>query len=361
MANNADALIATMMQEWRIKSNNLDKIEWKKGMYGAMDFTLAQNNVAGSIVSQELQQAAHKSTGKTIKVPVWVADTNTVANGRSCTIPNHEVKDALVSLTWASFNDGFLVVPNRYLNNDVALQEHFNKNMEAMLMRWYTKINALCLANLESNKNTVASVNTMGYTEASGVISAYKGQRYDFMGDFSSIMHSNGYGGRMNVIGNAGVENVFMKLWEHGTYNDVNRAYEYNDKKLYIDSTLANAANQYATMYMVPDGMVGLLSRVSRAEGANTQQGAHAWGMDMLPGLGNLVFGTHTLKVEGNMADLMNHFAGDNSSVGDMTCDAGIYMGWSIDLAFVNAYNSRPTTVQGPILKAQIATAESAS
>ena len=44
---------------------------------------------------------------------------------------------------------------------------------------------------------------------------------------------------------------------------------------------------------------------------------------------------------------------GDASA--DLTCAVKEYFGFSVDVAFVVAYNSDPETVANPILKAQIA------
>ena len=39
----------------------------------------------------------------------------------------------------------------------------------------------------------------------------------------------------------------------------------------------------------------------------------------------------------------------------DMTCNVKEYFGFSVDVAFIVAYNSNPATVPNPIIKAQIA------
>ena len=51
---------------------------------------------------------------------------------------------------------------------------------------------------------------------------------------------------------------------------------------------------------------------------------------------------------------------GDQSAIAgaasaDMTCNVKEYFGFSVDVAFIIAYNSDPTTVANPIMKAQIA------
>lgn len=359
MANSNDALLATRLNDWIVESAGLYKNEFRKGMYGALNFFLNQLGAPDSVVSDEARAAAHNSNGRTIKIPVLKASNATIGTTRSCDIPNNEVKSAMQTVTFSSLVDGFYMFPQRYTNNVIGYRQHFAANMQAMLLRFWKKLDELCIANLEANKNTVwTDVNLMNATQSGNVIQFSHRDRFDMMGDLSGIMHSAGWGGTMNLIGNSGIANVFLKLYEYGKFNETDLTYEYSDKRFWETSNLQNGSGKYATTYIVPNGQVGMLSRVSRAEFANARGPVSEWGTTLLPGCGDLLFGTHFKKIEGNMAAIMNGsgtFSNVESSVNDMDCDMAECYGFAIDIAFVNAYNSQSGSVAEPVMKAEVA------
>lgn len=367
MSTSADALIKTRIDNVYVESPGLWKNEFRRGMYGAMDFYLQQTALPTGVASAALRAATHgsvddaytSSNRSTVKIPIYKKTSATISTSRSCDIPNNEVPSDLQTIAFSSIADGFWMFPNRYVNNIESYENHWRVNFEAMMQRIWAKINALCVANLEAFKNTVTPANAMGYTWNSNSVRAAFNEREEFLADLTSIQHSDNYYGTMNIIGNSGVENIFTHLYEHGVYNDVNRAVEYADKRLFISDGISNDTNKYATGYIIPDGNVGILSRVSRAEFANSRGPVSTWGTTRLPGCGELLFGTHYKTVEGDMAAVMNGngtFNNSETSVNDMTCDVAEQYGFSIDLAFVNAYNSDTSNVQSPCLKFDIST-----
>ena len=94
--------------------------------------------------------------------------------------------------------------------------------------------------------------------------------------------------------------------------------------------------------------MVGFLSRVSRPELARTKTAiGHEWGTEVLPGLG-LEFGFHYYQTVGDMSAIAS------TASADMVCDLKEHFGFSLDVAFITAYNPAIATQANPIIHADI-------
>ena len=96
------------------------------------------------------------------------------------------------------------------------------------------------------------------------------------------------------------------------------------------------------------DGNVGVLTRVDREALNRTRANFHEWDVVRLPYI-DLSVGSHYYTAVGDQSQI----AGDASA--DMTCNVKEYFGFSVDVAFIIAYNSDPATVANPVIKAQIA------
>lgn len=332
----------TKMQAWRIRNANLYRNEFEQKLYGALDFYLQQTEFGG-LASPELRQRVLGSTGNTIQVPVLKSNTAAeVGSERSCVNPNNETDSTLVGLTFVTLVDGFTIVPNRYMNNDITEKQHFDANMMDMVRRLAIELDKLCLANLNDNKTAVIG-DPLNYTVSGQTVNAKWGDRMDVIGDLNAMMVSNAQYGRINLVGNMGSLNLLNKLAEHDIYNAVNKRYEYADKTLWLTHQLANAEGKYATMFAVPDGQVALLSRVSRAEYRGSRANEHAWGTTTLPFMGGLTFGTHFYTTVGDQSTLTGE--------GDMICDYAEHYTFSIDVAFLNSYVQDAATMATPIIK----------
>jgi hypothetical protein len=152
----------------------------------------------------------------------------------------------------------------------------------------------------------------------------------------------------LHIIGNAGIESLIKKLAQHGIYNDVNKQMEYEDKIYHFTNNVVNETGKNGTFFAVEDGNVGVLTRVDRESLRRARANFHEWDVVRLPYI-DLPVGSHYYTAVGDQSQV----AGAASA--DMTCNVKEYFGFSADVAFVVAYNSDPTTVANPIIKAQIA------
>lgn len=342
------SLIATRLQNWRVSNPSLDKNMSRPNEYGALDFFIEQTNAANSIISTELKNKAFQSIGNTVQVPVIDYDGDvTVNNERSCVITDDENTSALYTVEWATLSVGFTMVPTLYMNNEISYEHDFARKMDKICRALADALDVMAIAALENNKTEVVK-DSLYYSFTGNSLQIPWIARENFMGDLNSIMRANSYPGQIHVIGGAGIESIVNKLAQHDIYNDVNKRNEYAGKVFHYTNNIVNEDGIFSTAYFVEDGNVGVLTRVDREALRRTRANFHEWDVVRLPYI-DLPVGSHYYTSVGDNSGI----AGEASA--DMNCTVKEYFGFSLDVAFIVAYNSDPETVANPIIKVEIA------
>ena len=342
------SLVATRLQNWRVSNPELDRNMARPLEYGALDFFIEQTDAPNSIISANLRNRAFASIGNTVQVPVINYDGDvTVSNVRSCTIEDDENTSALYTVVWTTYSVGFTMVPAAYMNNEIDYQHDFERKMEKICRALATTLDTAAITALEAAKTQVFK-DLLQYQQSSNVINVPTQMATEILGDLNPIMRANAYPETIHLIGNAGIDSLIRKLAQHGVYNDVNKRMEYDNKILHYTTQLANASQKIGTLFAVADGNVGVLTRVDREALRRTSANFHEWDVVRLPFI-DLPVGSHYYTAVGDQSTIM----GDATA--DLTCAMKEYFGFSVDVAFIVAYNSAPSTVANPIIKAQIA------
>ena len=341
------SLINTRMQNIRATSD-FDKNEYRPSRYGAFDMFMMQTSDPAGIISDELEQKAFQSIGRTIEVPVINFDSDiTIGNARTITIPHSENTSALVTISFATYAWGFTIIPSQHMNNEISIQKDFEKKFIKYLYALAGVLESSAVASLSANKTQVFN-DILTYQNVANVLGASWPQRETLIGDLNVIMGANDYYGRYHLVGNAGVESIIRKLAQHGLYNDQMKYMEYSDKILHFSNTISNAAGKYGSGYMVEAGNLGILTRVERESILRSTTGdGHEWDIDTLPLL-NLPVGTYYYDEVEDVSSMGAHVA-------DLTRARVEHYGFAVDVAFVTAYNSSPATRTNPILAFDIA------
>jgi hypothetical protein len=341
------SLLATRLQNWRVENPQLDKNMTRPCEYGALDFFIEQTNASNSIISPNLRDRAFASIGDTVQVPVINYDSDvTVSNVRSCVIADDENTSALYTVVWATYAVGFTMVPTLYMNNEISYEHDFARKMEKVTRALATSLDTAAVAALEAQKTQVFK-DLLQYTETSNTIDVPTQLATEILGDVDPIMRANCYPEQIHVIGNAGVDSLVRKLAQHDVYNDVNKRNEWAGKVFHYTNNVVNESGKNGTFFAVADGNVGVLTRVDREALRRARANFHEWDVVRLPYI-DLPVGSHYYTAVGDQSAI----AGDASA--DLTCAVKEYFGFSVDVAFVVAYNSDPTTVANPIIKAGI-------
>lgn len=342
------SLIATRLQNWRVENPELDRNMARPLEYGALDFFIEQTNAANSIINPNLRDRAFESIGNTVQVPVINYDGDvTVANVRSCVVADDENTSALYTVNWVTLSVGFTMVPALYMNNEISYEHDFARKMEKICRALATAMDVQGIAALEANKTQVFK-DQLYYTVTANSVQVPFNARMEWLSDMNALMRANAYPGMLHVIGNTGIDSLIRKMAEHGIYNDENKRLEYENKVFHYTANIANEAGMFATAYVVEDGNVGVLTRVDRESLRRTRANFNEWDVVRLPYI-DLPVGSHYYTAVGDQSGI----AGAESA--DMTCAVKEYFGFSVDVAFIVAYNSAPETVANPIIKIEIA------
>lgn len=348
------SLIATRLQDWRINNPEFDRNMTRPQEYGALDFFIEQSNAANSILGSELKTRAFESMGNTVQIPVINYDGNvTVSNVRSCVIGDAENTSALYTIVWATYSVGFTMVPSLYLNNEIGYERDFGRKLEKVSRALANRLDEAAVAALEAKKTQVFN-SLLYYPQIGNAVRVPWGMREGILSDVNTMMRANEYPAKIHIIGNAGVDSMLRKLAQHGLYNDQNKRMEFEDKIVHFTNNVENGSNVFGTFFAVADGNVGVLTRVDRESLLRSKYGVHEWDQVRLPYI-DLPVGSHYYVSVGDQSSI----AGDASA--DMTCNGKEHFGFSVDVAFLVAYNSDEENIANPIIKAEVASAVGAN
>lgn len=342
------SLIATRTQEMRLRNPQVDKNMSRLTEWGALDFFLSQTNAPDSMLTDETKRRAFSSMGTDIKIPVIDYDgTVTVANERTCVIADAENTSKLMAVVWKTYAFGFTMVPTMFNNNEIDYQKDFEKKMLKFSRKFLDQVDKDAIAALEAAK-TQKFGNLLYYTKTANDVQVNYMQRNDILGDLHPMFRSMDYSGQLHIVGDTGVDAIVRKLEQHGIYNDVNKQLEYANKIFHFTNNMVLESENFAQFYAIESGNVGMLTRVDReALRRATSKAGHEWDVINFPFAGFQV-GTHYYESVGDQSKTAG------AATADMTCNIKEHYGFSVDIAFVVAYNSAPETVSNPVMKVEI-------
>lgn len=337
------SLVLTRIQNIRANSN-LDKFEYRPSRYGALNAFMVQSEDPTGILTEELKRKARTSIGNTLETPVIDYDADiTIGSTRTLTIADSENTSKMVQITFATYAWGFTIAPAMYMNNEIGIQKDFETKMMKYIYAFAKKLDEAALAALAANKTQVLK-NPLLYDWSSNAINAKWTERENVFGDLEVMMGANDFYSQLHIVGDPGVESIMRKLQQHGLYNDVNKQNEFGTKIVHLTNNIAAAENKYAQGYAVNAGSLGMLTRFERDCLLGTVSGdGHEWGIATLPLL-NMPVGTYFYDSVGDY----NTIAG--AATADMTRTRKEHYGFAVDVAFLTAYNSAPSTLASPIL-----------
>lgn len=339
------SLLPTLLQSWRIENPNLDRNMVRMGESGALDFFVQQTNAPDGILNDRLKRAAFASMGNTVQIPVIDYDGNVnVANTRSCVIQDAENTSNHVTVTWETYAAGFTMVPAMYSNNEIDYRRDFSRKMQKTVRAMADALDTAAVAALEAQKTQVYT-DQLQYTVTGNELVIPQQMATEILGDLNPMMRANGFRRQIHIIGNAGIDSLVAKLAQHGIYNDVNKQLEYLGKVFHFTNNVVNAGGNIGTFFAVEDGNVGILTRVDREAYRRASAMGHEFDQAYIPELG-ITVGTHYYTSVGDQSAIAG------SGTADLTCAIKEYFGFSVDVAFMVAYNTDPTTIPDPIMKA---------
>lgn len=333
-------------------SGMLDKYENRPTEAGALNFFRRDSESPMGIITQDMRDKARQAFSRDLKVPVINYDGGiSIGSTRTVTIADSKNTSAFVTIAFTTYSFGFTQVPAAHMNNEIALQEDFNKSLLKYTILLEKTMDTAAIAALDSAKTQVFG-NALGYDTTGDVLGFTLAQREEAIGALDPVMQSNDFYGPLHVIGNQGIHHLINQMNEKAEFNSVNKTIQFLDKELYWSNRIADAASHRGTGFAVAEGSCGLLYRFEReAElGTVSDVDGYTWGIDTLPLLG-IPVGTMYYESVGDL----NAYYG--AATADLTRGRKQHFGFAVDVAYVTAYNSDQATIPSPIIKFDIATA----
>lgn len=337
------SLVLTRIQNIRANSN-MDRFEYRPSRYGALNAFMVQSEDPTGILTEELKQKARTSIGSTLETPVIDYDgTISIGNTRSVTIADSENTSKMVQITFTTYSWGFTIAPAMYMNNEIGIQKDFETKFMKYLYAFAKKLDEAAIAALAVAKTQILK-NKLLYDFSTNAVNAKWSERENVFGDLEAMMGANDFYGQLHIVGDPSVESIMRKLQQHGLYNDVNKQNEFGTKVVHLTNNIAATGGKYAQGYAVNAGSLGMLTRFERDCLLGTVSGdGHEWGIATLPLL-NMPVGTYFYDSVGDY----NAIAG--AATADMTRTRKEHYGFAVDVAFLTAHNSSPSTLASPIL-----------
>lgn len=346
------SLVATRIEKVVVDVNRFDKNEHRLSEYGALNFFVASSNNA-PLLTKEMRDKAIMSANQTLQIPVLKYDgTISVSNSRSCSVADAENTSTLVDVTFVTYSVGFTMVPTLYSNNHIGYEKDFEAKLKKCARVLGAALDSAAIAALEAAKTQVYAESLL-YDTTGDVLTANWESRENILGDIEPIMAANDFYGRVHIIGNIGVKSLLNQLLKNGEFNAKDDRLEWAGKTFWYTNRITNEDTDYATFYAVEEGNVDILYAYDRETALSSAMGkaitslGHSWEVVDMPYLG-IPVGLHYYESVGDQSSI----AGGASA--DMTCVRKQYYGFSVDVAFVVAYNSALTTRANPIISGAI-------
>ncbi|NML67609.1 hypothetical protein HHL22_20605 [Hymenobacter sp. RP-2-7] len=348
-------LVATLKQYIRTKyKGRIDRNELRPSEYGALNLFRKQSASAMSILTPEIKDAIVNSFGNEVQIPVLDFENITIGNLRTCEIQTGGADSKLMTVVLFTMAFGFPMVPSRHRNNDLGMQEYFARNLEARRLKALEFLDGKCVDFLNLNKNAYFPAGMTAYYPVSGnALQVSLEDSKEFFNYVPSILATQDFGGRPDVLTNPMGMAYVRKLEAQGTMNAENLAYQVENLGDFFQSNrVLNGAGVKSTEYLVGDGAVAIQTRLDPDTYDGHQIGngdtpSNLWTTQDLPGLG-----TVGLYYQAKCSDESVRLAAER--LDGLTRTFVESFEWSWDVALLKSYNSDGSTRYTPITKAEL-------
>lgn len=283
-------LAATYLQDIRANyPSNLDRDQLRLTQTGALTAVLRMTDSANTIVPSDLQEKARASQGRNLDIPVMQKGNLTITNVRTCVIAGPQSDSALVRVTWKTVVLNIFMVPGQYEKNEIRYQADLAKKIREMVEKFSVEIETDLVAAFETNKSQVyaSTIITDKYALVGNAIRVQENVQDFFFNDLDAINFADDfYDPEIYIIGNSNLMPTVRKFINQGDSNDENQAFQFAGKNFTFTNRVTNGAGVTATGYFMPDGTVGLITRVDvDARNSHRSTSGTEWEEERVPGL----------------------------------------------------------------------------
>jgi hypothetical protein len=240
------------------------------------------------------------------------------------------------------------MTPALHKNNSISYQADFNRKMLKWLYAMERSMDSAVLTSLNTNKNQVQPDLLGKYAFNSNVLDVPQSYEDTFYSDLEILLQSkdlNGENFPVNVLGNPYVASKIRFLGQQGGGNQENLAYQFDGKDYYFSNQLTNGTGANGTLYFMPKGSLGLVTRQEPDALFNSKAGdGHEW--EVIP----------NMPIINMPADSYYYSTAVDASAkqANLTRALKEYFSFSVEMAIITPYNSDLSTIPSAIYKAQI-------
>jgi hypothetical protein len=343
------SLAATLLLDLRANyPANLDRDETRTTQHGLLTSVLEMTDAQGSIISPDLKSKALISQGRKLDVPVMQKGTITTKNVRSCLIDCADSNSGLVRVNWKTIVADICMVPGQYELNEIGYLADFTRKVTDTVEAFKTAIEIDLETALDASKSQFYSSPLIGtkYAIAGNEIQVTPANRPLFFNDLDTINYSDDfYDPNVKVIGSPTLMGIVRDYLNQGGGTDRNLAWQFAGKDFSFSNRITNDAGVLATGFFMPNGSMGLLTRVDVDARMRSQAtDGTEWFEDTLPGLPFNVGFQYKSKCTDQSALIATNTA-------HLTATKVEHWQISFDYAIVTPYNSALATKAGSIRK----------
>lgn len=345
-------LVATVLQDYiSTYTGRLDKNEQRPSIYGALNLFKDQTASPVGILDPDVKAAIQRTFNTSVKVPVINYKDVSIGNVRTCALKSDGITSTLITLTAVTYAWGFVSYPQQHYENYISYQTAINKLMDAGLQKLANTMDAACVNVLETNKNAYWPQSILDfYAQTGDALQVPQADKTDFFNQLGGVMQTMDFPeGAEVVINPIGMSNV-RRLANQGQGNSVNQAFQLIGYNWYPTNRVTNGGGTIeATLYAVAPGSVAIESRVD--PDARLRSRIHEskyW--DIFP---NAPYVGMDLGVF-YQADCADASAIQAATLAGLTRTKIESWEFSLDVFYMKAYNSAPSTRFSPIIKAEI-------
>jgi len=248
--------------------SDLDRQQLRQQEYGFLD--LAARSTSG-LITQANQETIWYSWGApAVQIPVFSKNVvGATVGSMTCAFPVEDALAALVNVTFVKAYTGFRVIPR--LTDQSGIVDEAQD-----FMRQYTDAELSLATYLETQVyNTVDAAVATTYNSAfvgaaarypllANALQVAVAQQPFFFNDAKSIMMADDFSrSGLTVIGDAQLPSYVNQYVNQGSGNNQNTAAQFNGFTFGYSRTTTTSAAAVSTGYVMPEGSLAVISRVS--------------------------------------------------------------------------------------------------
>ncbi len=345
-------LAATVVQDIVVNYNaRMDRNEQRPSAYHALRLFKEQSSDPNGILDPAISAAIQRTFNTSVKVPVVNYKDVSIGNVRTCALKTDGLTSAVITLTAVTYAFGFITYPQQHFENYLSYQSTVGKLMEAGLQKLAATMDAACVNVLETNKNAYWPQSVLDYYAQTGdALQVPQVDKNDFFNQVSSIMATMDFPENLDVVLNPIGMATVRRLANQGEGNSTNQSFQLLGYNWYPTNRVTNGDTDIeATVYLVAPGSVALESRVD-PDARNRERIHESKYWDIFPNAPYVGLDLGLFY----QADCADASAVQAATLANFTRTKIESWELSVDVFYMKAYNSSPSTRFSPIVKAEI-------